>query len=64
MKFSCLKKYKLFRKKIVNFRIIIFFFIEAVLTITRNLCFRAETTWFLRVSQYIFLSRNKKKKYI
>ena len=47
MKFSCLKKYKFFRKKTVNFRIIIFFFIEAVLTITRNLCFRAETTWFL-----------------
>ena len=64
--FSCLKKCKLFRKKTVNFRIIIiiffFFFIEAVLTITRNLCFRAETTWFLRVPQYLFLEQKQEKK--
>ena len=63
MKFSCLKKYKLFIKKTVNFRIIIIiFFIEAVLTITRNLCFRAETTWFLRVPHTYFRAETRKRK--
>ena len=60
MKFSCLKKYNLFRKKTVNFRIIIFFFIEAVLTITPNLCFRNDVV--LKSTAIHILEQKQEKK--
>ena len=63
MKFSCLKKYKLFRKKTVNFRIIIiFFFIEAVLTITLTYVLEQKRRSSLAYLNTYFRAETRKKK--
>ena len=63
MKFSCLKKYKLFRKKTVNFRIIIIFFHRGSSNGNPQPMFQSRNDVVLkRISIHILEQKQEKKK--